>query len=195
VNVRRLVAVAAATLAVTLLVSSSGFSTVNADRGVSVSVADDSEAFVGVETHSPEIAGAGPETVTLLTVENNFGDSLSVTATIVDGGDAPPPFIKETRLETAEPFVGQEDVNATVHCSNSSSTASVAGPNDKTETVDVRLTVTGSSVRVEMTRSVTVTCTDSSEHGTKSENGADSATETDSKTESESDTETEPADD
>lgn len=65
-----------------LLFGSMGFSSVAADRGVSVAVASDDTALVGYDTHDQNITG--DERVELVTVENRLSSSASVTNVTVE---------------------------------------------------------------------------------------------------------------
>lgn len=80
--------VAFAVLGVLLLVfGTAGFSAMSADRGVDVSVVDDDDAYVGIETVGDDVYDG--DRITLLTVTNQFAtDVEGLDVEVVDGSDA-----------------------------------------------------------------------------------------------------------
>ncbi|QSG10155.1 hypothetical protein [Halapricum desulfuricans] len=75
--VRRWAYAALLALAVLLILGTGGFSAMSADRGVSVSVAGDEEAYVG---YADECDGEGFE----ITITNRFDSDVTVTVTVDD---------------------------------------------------------------------------------------------------------------
>ena len=65
--------VLAFTAAVGLTLGTAGFSAIDADRGISVSVVEDEEAYLGVETFDPLVDG---ESTTMMEIENRFDAEL-----------------------------------------------------------------------------------------------------------------------
>jgi len=78
--------VLAFTAAIGMVLGSAGFSATDADRGVEVSVVDDEEAYLGVETVGPVVAN---ESSTAVVYENGFDaelTDLSVNVVSTDPG-------------------------------------------------------------------------------------------------------------
>lgn len=152
---RRFVVALAAATAVALLVSSGSFSSVDAERGVSVAVADDQSAFVGVETH-PRTLTAGPRNrTTLLTVTNNFDVRAHVRNVDLGGGGPPAPKVKDlaTTKDRLDPD-NSTNVTGKVKC----------GIRSEEVTVDITVeTVTGTYVS--LSRKVEITCTTPTDRG------------------------------
>jgi hypothetical protein len=82
------IAVVAATTASTA--GTAGFSSVTADRGVTVSVADDDAAFLGIDREATNVSDGRTDLVVGLTNRLPGVDDLLVTVSVVgdDGGDA-----------------------------------------------------------------------------------------------------------
>lgn len=147
-TVRRFVVALAATAAVAILVSSSGFSSVGAERGVSVAVTDDQSAFVGVETHPQTLpTKETPKRITLLTVTNNF-DVRAHVRDVGLGGRSPPPKIEDAAPTKSSIAPGENGtVTANVNC----------GTGREAVTVDISVeTVTGTYVS--LSREVAIEC-------------------------------------
>lgn len=84
-NLRRAVSVLLAATAATMLVTGSfGFTGVSADRGVAVSVAEDSEAYVDYRTSDRTVEDGG--TVELVTIGNLFGSEVGVESVSIESG-------------------------------------------------------------------------------------------------------------
>ena len=75
---RRLLYLVAATLALSVIVGTGGFSAVSADRGVDVAVVPDEHAYLGIETVSTE-ATVG-ESVDVLRLRDNFASDVDLEA-------------------------------------------------------------------------------------------------------------------
>lgn len=150
-NKLRLASIALLVVASTgLLFGSMGFSSVAADRGVSVSVADDDSALVGYETRSQTITG--DERVALVTVENRLSSSASVTNVTVETSN---PAVRVSDVE--KPTIGTGDegvVHADVYCDPMAET---------TLTVSVTVEADGVTAAISgdtTTRNFTVNCAD-----------------------------------
>jgi hypothetical protein len=111
----RLASVALLALASTgLLFGSMGFSSVAADRGVSVAVADDDSSLVGYD--SDAVAVTGNERVDLVTVTNRLSSEASVTnVTVTTSGDDDNVVVSNVSKPTLGPGEA-EAVAADVHC-------------------------------------------------------------------------------
>jgi len=94
-----------------LLFGSMGFSSVAADRGVSVAVADDDSALVGYDSDTVDVNGK--ERVDLVTVTNRLSSEASVTNVTVSTADD----VEVT--DVAKPTLGPgeaKSIAADVHC-------------------------------------------------------------------------------
>jgi len=114
-----------------LVFGSAGFSSVAADRGVSVSVAADDDALVGYETDRIEVADSA--TVDLVTVENRLSSDVSVTDVAASTND---PSVSVSSVSRPSVDAGTRDaVRADVSCDAATET-----------TVAVSVTVEGDGV-------------------------------------------------
>jgi hypothetical protein len=115
-----------------LLVSTSGFTAMSAERPVTVAVADDENAILGIET----LDGSGTvnETVAVLKITNNFDHEVDVD---VEGGN-----IDDSTLGSAD------SSEISVYCEE-------AGDQD----VTVDITASGSGVHVTTSETVSMDCT------------------------------------
>ncbi|MFT4958138.1 MAG: hypothetical protein ACI9EZ_001459 [Halobacteriales archaeon] len=151
---RTLLAVAVFALSIVIVTSTGSFTSASVERGVSVAVADDDHAFVGVEAKEP-VLDNGNYTVTLMEVSNRFNSDLEEVSVESDAVIAnaettgPPPVIKEVWTVDSQGDARTIQVKASVTCSNAASGG----------TVPVHLTVSTGGVSVEMTRSAYITCT------------------------------------
>ena len=155
----RRAAYAGVALAALLLVSSTGgFTSVNADRPLGIAVADDDEAFLGIETTEPTLANGRHDAVALATVTNRLPGPLTDVDVRLTGatGGQPPKLLPQGNPDVTVPATLDvtEDgtVTADVGCS-------AAGGGAHTVTWDLHLEASGDGVTVELTRPVTVTCT------------------------------------
>lgn len=146
--------VVAALVCLGLVVGSGGFSTVSAERGFSVAVADDGNAYLGVQTHAPELRN-GNHDVALVTVTNRFPTAIvDVDATIRSAKTPRPPRLTGHGLEppSAPISVGESAaVTARVTCG--------ANPGGTSEFAVHLTAVTATGSTVELERGITVTCT------------------------------------
>lgn len=114
-----------------LMFGSMGFSSVAADRGVSVAVADDDSALVGYDTGTVQVTGN--ERVDLVTVTNRLSSEASVTNVTVTTGadDVTVSSVSKPTLDPGE----SEAVAADIHC-----------PGNRDVPVTVSVTVEGEGV-------------------------------------------------
>lgn len=160
----RLLAVAAA-LAVAATVGSGGFTSVAADRGVSVAVADDGEAFLGVDTRDLSVDN-GNHHVTLIDLTNRFPGEPTVESVRVhdtriveqrgpgaagaSNGNAIP-NVRGVHGTTGDNLA----IEGTVVCGNGGQSGGRDAPQ---AVVAVDFVVDAGEVTVEMTREVEITC-------------------------------------
>jgi hypothetical protein len=128
-------------VAASLVVTTGSYSAVSADRGVHVTVADDSEAFVGI--HERDTTARIGKQLELLYLEDNFGTDDTV---VLEEVTVEPPGGPVT-LPTWHPK--PLDTSIVMRC---------RGPTDGAETVTVKLLVKSDGVTVELERAVAVTC-------------------------------------
>ncbi|MFW6376487.1 MAG: hypothetical protein ACOC0F_00790 [archaeon] len=164
-NRRTLLAVAAFALSIAIVAGSGSFTSASADRPVSVNVVADDRAFVGIETESHELTN-GNHRVVVATITNRFDTRLNHASVTVPGEPSgPPPVIGDVESPSTIDSGGEIDVRASVRCGNATSGASIP----------LRIEAWSENVHVEMTRSVTISCT-----GTVPGNESDEANETNS---------------
>ncbi|QSG06150.1 hypothetical protein [Halapricum desulfuricans] len=102
--VRRWAYAALLALAVLLVLGTGGFSAMSADRGVSVSVADDEEAYLGYDDTC--------ENGTLkVTITNQFDDRLTDVSITVDGEQKDLP--EDAEIEAAKQWTATFNVSGT----------------------------------------------------------------------------------
>lgn len=124
-------------------VGTGGFSSMTADRGVSIAVADDENAYLGIETDEPDAVRAnalanedGRET-TLLTLTNRFSSAVTIDARVPDAGDG----LAITDIETLTLSGGDSGtMAATVTCDT---------PVDREVTVEINASGTGIEVKTD----------------------------------------------
>ena len=145
--------VLAFTAAIGLTLGTVGFSAVDADRGVSVSVVDDESAYLGVETVDPVVEN---ESSTVAVYENGFDtdlDEFSVYAVPTDPGvdvavaDAPE-SLDAGESAPVDVVVESEDVDLDSVELQLSVTASGDGVSVETSRTDEFDLVTGSDIDV-----------------------------------------------
>jgi hypothetical protein len=130
-----------ALLAASLVVTTGSFTAVSADRAVHISVADDSDAFVGIE-EGETTARIGKQ-LELLYLEDNFGtDDTAVLEKVTVGPRGGPVTLPTWHPEPL-------DTSIVVRC---------RGPTDGAETVTVNLLVKSDGMTVKLDRTVAVTC-------------------------------------
>ncbi|MCL9817000.1 hypothetical protein [Natronocalculus amylovorans] len=133
--------------AMILLTGTFGFTSVTADRGLQVSVADNDHAKVGIEKLGGE-ASAG-DTIELLNITNNWADGMiisDVTVESLDGDD-----ISDTNLDVGE------DAVISAACTLGAGT---------TEDVVVTFTASVDGAQTTITRTVEVQCQEESADST-----------------------------
>jgi hypothetical protein len=141
--------------ALSLAVGAGAFTSVSADRGVEVSVVDDDEAMLGIET-----AGGGdtvksdnnPETQPVMTFHNRFGEDIELDVTVSERDGKPK--LKSSRLDPASGELGSGDpatLYAKINCNN--------GDPPPSEDWSVTIEADGETVSVETTETITVECT------------------------------------
>jgi hypothetical protein len=135
-------------VASTGLVSGSfGFTSVSAERGVSVQIVDDESAFVGYQ--SSDLTVRDSETIDLVTVTNRFAGTIDVMdVTIADGSFT----ISDPTTPTAISPGESGTIQGTVDCTPS-----------ETQEIEVTVALDGSGVTVQLfgdteTREFTLTC-------------------------------------
>lgn len=144
-----------------LVSGSFGFTSVSAERGVSVQVVDDESAFVGYQ--SSDLTVRDSETIDLVTVTNRFADNIDVMdVTISDGSFT----ISDPTMPTAISPGERGTIQATVDCI----------PHE-TQEIEVTVTVNGSGVTAQLfgdteTREFTLTCASEEETSTATLHGA-----------------------
>lgn len=143
-------AVVLAVLAVLVVTSTGGLSTMTADRTAEVAVVPDDRAYLGVQTTDQSLA-AGTREVAIVDLRNRLGADLTDVDVTVRGDDATPPLVVQGPDEPGSLGSGHgETVTATVACN--------AGNTTTTETWTVSVTASGDGVSVTLDRPVTVTC-------------------------------------
>jgi hypothetical protein len=162
-NNLRFASIALALVASTGLVFGSvGFSSVAADRGVSVAVADDENALVGYESDRIEVTGT--QTGNLVTVENRLGTDAKVTNAEVSVNDTDVATVEDVTEPSV--LVGRSvDIKAEITCE----------ADDETD-VTVSVTVAGEGVTAEIDgepnyRTFTLDCALPGETGGESDGG------------------------
>lgn len=155
---QRLALAAAVVLFGTLAVGAGAFTSVDADRGVRVAVADDDSALLGVQalpadasgtdrdglvsspaadpggeapvTPGPEVGGASENDESVFQLENRFGDTLTVddVTVVAVDGDVDPDHLRAT---VTDPSVGIGETT-TIQLSCTDETAMAPGGTDVT---------------------------------------------------------------
>jgi len=174
-RLRRLAVVLAALAVVGTTVPTGGVTSVSAERGVSVDVVPDEEAFLGVTKHNqtvdPGLNGdQGNSTfrsqVTLLTVTNRFPSDLTVEVSVDDAG-APPPKVKSLEEDDRSfelPTGHADHVKANVVCGGG------GGPTES-DVFAVEIVASSPGVTVELTRQVRIGCEAPPDNSNGSSNG------------------------
>ncbi|WP_276271530.1 hypothetical protein [Haloarcula litorea] len=151
---------AVALLAATLLIVASlpfqtaGFSAASVDRSVEVAVAEDPDAYLGIDRAEPVTVSGNESEVTLLTLTNRFETNVEMFYDLTESEPGEPPSIESwggpDRLGSGDVLESAERAPVTVIVSCGNSTAS--------ERYTFDLIADGGSVRVELERDVTVEC-------------------------------------
>ncbi|SDG21103.1 hypothetical protein [Halorientalis regularis] len=140
--------------AVSLAVGAGAFNSVSADRGVEVSVVEDEEAMLGIETAADMSFDNGVERRDIATITNRFGESVTVEVTVVDsGGNVPRLKSGGYRSVTLQP--GDEaTIEPRIQCS-----AKGGQSNPQSESWTLTVLATGVTVSVETTTEIQIECT------------------------------------
>lgn len=140
--------------AVLLAVGTGALSAASIERGVEVSVANDENAYLGLNAHEQTLtygqtsAETAHGDVSLLTIENQFGTE-AITLTVTDVSDGVPHVTAPSRILETDLAPGENTtVSVPVVCS-----ASGDG------TLDLHVTASTGSTTVEKTKPIPVTCT------------------------------------
>ena len=113
-----------------LLVSTSGFTAMSAERPVTVAVADNENAILGIETL--DASGTVGETVAVLKITNNFDHEITVT-------------VESDGIDNSSTLTSGESWTVSVDCADSTATFDIdAG---------------GSGVHVTTSETVSMNCT------------------------------------
>ncbi len=122
------------------------FDAVTGDRSLGVGTAGDDAALLGIDVE--ERSGVDGDTVTLFELTNRFGSELtSIDAEIVDGVDGPVDP-NSLRTPTGLPPGGSGVIEGDLACSG-----------DIERTIQVSISAASPEQSVDLTRSVTVSCT------------------------------------
>lgn len=156
-NTLRTAGLGLAIVASLLLVSGTlGFTSTTADRGVSVNVANDENAFVGYESEDKTDVNPNTSQISVISVENRFEQSINVTDVELSSDNEKISLSPESREELPENIETGDtgEVEAAVDCT----------PSEEAE-VSVTVTVSGDSIDVVLSdgsetveRSFTVSC-------------------------------------
>lgn len=150
---RRRVSLALALLGVALLtVGTGGFASVDTDRAIRITVADDENGFVGIERGNRSLGNGVHEDVTLLTLRNQFNDNpLEVSEVRVSGeNESQPPRVRNVSVES-EARGSTKAIIADVTCANNTN-------NTEVFTVSVDLSENDGGISVQLARDVEISC-------------------------------------
>lgn len=151
-TVGRTLLVAVALVCFATVVGTGAFSTADAERDVAIDVAADENAYLGVETHSPELPNGNHEDVELVTLSNHVPAGAIVVTVDVPASNGPPPVFAGVDESVTIPTGESETVTTDVTC----------GP-ERSEEVTVEIAATNrDDISVELDRTVTVACTGNS---------------------------------
>lgn len=180
----RRVSLVLALLGVTaLVIGSGGYSAMTADRGVSVAVVSDENAYIGVETNDPELESPSQEgddssyeDIVLLTVSNNVGAAPpDVTLLEIRGTDWNGTPQKVSELAVVEDEVAGETriVAERVVCARGGSDASGEASDhsvERTGVVDITLeaSLNDGNLTARLSRGVKLTCDNPDKSGSSS---------------------------
>jgi hypothetical protein len=137
-----LLAAAAATMLVT---GSFGFTSVSAERGVSVNVVEDNQAYI--DYHAKDLSVENGDRVELVTLQNQLGGEVELVDYSIDNG--PLSIENVSGLDTVSPG-SNGTISGTVHCTQ-----------ETTGTVGVTVKLSGSGVSAEIsgeTREFDIRC-------------------------------------
>jgi hypothetical protein len=147
VRARRVALAAAALALVATTASSAGFTSVSADRGVEISTAPDSHAFLTIDHHHPTLT-AQSDDARLVNITNQFAMTLtSVTVTVTHGAGPAELANGPVTLEESLHPGGSLVVTVPVECDGSGHAEFV-----------VSVDASGPEATVDLTRTVGVVC-------------------------------------
>jgi hypothetical protein len=152
---RTLLAVAVLALSIAIVTGSGSFTSASAERPVSVQIVEDHSAFLGVDYQEnvQVTITNGSETETIeLRIQNRFGEAIDVKVRKirVDGPLTGENVTIPSEANHLQPY-DEPTIPLTVTCHE-----------EGTSSISYEILATGSSVRVEMTRKLTVQCTNQS---------------------------------
>ena len=140
----RLAAVFGVLAFVLVAVGTGGYSSVTADRGVSIGVADDAEAFLGVEREV--VTDTENSTEISLAVTNRLSTEIRVEITHRSTGNGPPVEIDPSAFELG---AGEtRDVRMAIDCRSTASAGDV----------ELDIDAVGDAVEIELQRAVDARC-------------------------------------
>ncbi|QLG50074.1 hypothetical protein [Natrinema halophilum] len=124
------------------------YSTTSADRGAAIAVADNSNAYLELETDEARVTSAGETAVSVGSITNNFVDEvMTVDIWSTDVADS---VVQEVYPSTRWLKPGKStDINATVRCESGT---------QEVELVSVDIEASGSDTEVSTTETVEITC-------------------------------------
>lgn len=148
-NAVRLLATVGVVASFALLTLQSGaFSSATAERSVSVAVADDENAYLGMQQSPVAVTGNRSRGVVLLTVTNRFPRPLDLAVRVTERNPSERPTVaRVSGPDTLAPGA-ESTVTAVVTCANGTGS----------ETATVSLSASSEGVSVTANRSVAVRC-------------------------------------
>jgi hypothetical protein len=132
-----------------IMVGSGGFTTVSADRDVSISVENDKSAYVGYQ--SDKLSPENGTTIELVTIENRLSDDINIINITIEDGNF---NISNTTTPTDISPGETGTIQGTVRCT----------PNES-QLIKLSVTVSGSDVTAQLagdttTRNFKIECTE-----------------------------------
>ncbi|RKS75166.1 hypothetical protein BDK61_4707 [Haloarcula quadrata] len=142
------VALCALALSMTLVAQTGAVTSMSAGRSIEVAVADDEDAFVGIDVQSVEVERNATENVTLLTVENRFDHSVDLDVVVTGAEDNQ--RLNVTAVDAPKSLNSGErgSVVATVECANATTA----------EMLTVALSASGGGTSVKLPRDMNAQC-------------------------------------
>ena len=153
INRRYLLLLAALVVVIALTVNTSGVSMVATDRDVNVKIAEDQNAYIGLETFDQSLTTGTHEDVELIIIHNRLGRELTEIDVTISGDKNVSPKLQDYPKSLG---VGESGtVTATINC---------GGEAFDTQTWSVRITASGNDVMITLDRTVSVSCENSAEN-------------------------------
>jgi|GEM_PF-3454292 len=121
-----------------------------ADRPITAAVADDDDAFLGIEDGPIRLPNGNHDDVVLLRVTNRLGAPIDVSVSVRGDVKGPPPVVRDVTGITALAVGETGAVTADIACGNAS---------DRVDVFRVRVTATSTDTTIEVEETVRVTCT------------------------------------